>query len=215
MTNKILSIVLILCFSFIGSFAQEKTANKQISETKPISYGIVVDNSGSYRMILGAVVETVKDIVEENKADDETFLARFVDSEKISIVQDLTVSKAQIQDATDEMFIEGGQTAILDAVDFAAKYLSKNTKSEPNRIKVLILITDGDERKSVVKLDEVLNFLKAEKIQVYAIGLSDEKVSTKLLDKLTRETNGKIYTPKNRAETKTVIKELAAAIRAR
>lgn len=206
-------------FAFLlvaNSFAQEKNAVKQSTETalQPVIYGIVVDNSGSYRMLLDRVVETVKDIVEENKTGDETFLVRFVDSEKIQLAQDLTNSKTQIRDAADEMYIEGGLTAILDAVEFSAKYLVENSAGvDSNRRKILILITDGDDRRSKTKIEEVLKFLKSEKIQVYAVGLSDEKVFTKILDKLAKETNGKVYTPKNGAETKIVIKELAAAMR--
>ena len=201
-----------------NSFAQEKSAVKQAADnivSNPVSYGIVVDNSGSYRMLLERIVETVKDIVEENKTVDETFLVRFVDSEKIRLAQDLTNSKTQIQDAAEEMYIEGGLTAILDAVDFSAKYLAEHAAgaADSNRRKILILITDGDDRQSKTKIEEVLKFLKSEKIRVYAIGLSDEKVFTKILDKLAKETSGKIYTPKNRAETKIVVKELAAAMR--
>jgi len=198
-------------------FAQDKEASKKTNETiaVPTSYGIVVDNSGSYRMILDKVVEAVKDIVEENNADDETFLVRFVDSEKISLLQDFTNSKSQIHDAADEMYAEGGMTAILDAVSFSAKHLAENANKETNRRRVLILITDGDDRKNIIKLEEVLEFTKSEKIQVFVIGLSDEKVSTKLLNKLAKDTGGKIYMPKTRAETKTLIKELAAAIRVR
>ncbi|MBA3599851.1 MAG: hypothetical protein H0W45_01225 [Acidobacteria bacterium] len=56
--------------------------------------------------------------------------------------------------------------------------------------------------------------MKDEKIQVFSIGLSDEKVYTKLLDKLAKETNGRFFTPKNRAEIQKIIKELTAIIRA-
>ncbi len=217
MTKNFLTIAFLLSLSALNLFAQNKETDKNVNQTLPsaVSYGIVADNSGSYRMILDKVVEAVKDVVEENKADDETFLVRFVDSEKISLLQDFTNSKAQIHDAANEMFIEGGLTAILDAVNFSAKHLSENANAEPNRRRILILITDGDDRRNIVKLEEVLKFLKAEKIHVYVIGLSDEKVSTKLLDRLTKETGGKIYLPKNQAEIKTVIKELTAAIRAR
>jgi len=163
-------------------------------------------------MLLDGVVEAVKNIVNDNKADDETFLVRFVDTDKIYLSQDFTPDKNLIQDAADEMYIEGGKTAILDAIYFSAKYLSANAES--NRRRALVLITDGDDRQSKVKLEEVLKFLKGEQIQVFSIGLSDEKVYTKLLDKLAKETNGRFFTPKNRAEIQTVIKELTAIIRA-
>jgi len=214
MTKKILTVGFLLCLSIVNSVAQDKDAGKQKNETTPvsISYGIVVDNSGSYRTLLDGIIEAVKNIVNDNKADDETFLVRFIDTDKIYLSQDFTPDKNLIRDAADEMYIEGGKTAILDAVYFSAKHLSAN--AEPNRRRVLVLITDGEDRQSRVKLEEVLKFLKDEKIQVFSIGLSDEKVYTKLLDKLAKETNGKTFTPKNRAEIQTVIKELTAVIRA-
>ncbi len=214
MTKKILTVGFLLCLSIVNSVAQDKDAGKLKNETVSVSvsYGIVVDNSGSYRLLLDGVVEAVKNIVNDNKADDETFLVRFVDTDKIYLSQDFTPDKNLIKDAADEMYIEGGKTAILDAIYFSAKHLSANAES--NRRRALVLITDGEDRQSKVKLEEVLKFLKGEKIQVFSIGLSDEKVYTKLLDKLAKETNGRFFTPKNRAEIQTVIKELTAVIRA-
>ncbi|MDQ3713891.1 MAG: VWA domain-containing protein [Acidobacteriota bacterium] len=216
MTKKTLAVVFLLSLSIVNLFAQDKDASKLKNETVPVSvsYGLVVDNSGSYRTLLEGIIETVKNIVNDNKADDETFLVRFVDTDKIYLSQDFTPDKNQIQDAADEMYIEGGKTAILDAVYFSAKHLSTKANAEPNRRRALVLITDGEDRQSKVKLEEVLKFLKVEKIQVFSIGLSDEKVHTKLLDKLAKETNGKTFAPKNRAEIQTVIKELTTIIRA-
>ena len=205
-------MVLSVCLLTAVSFAQNKSENAQMPQTA-ISYGIVVDNSGSYRTLLGSVIDLSKDIVEENKADDETFLARFVGSDRIKILQDFTDSKASLHDAADEMFIEGGLTALLDAVYFSAKYLAENAKNEANRKRIRVLITDGEERKSEVNADELLKYLKEQQIKVYAVALADEKVSQKLLDKLTRETGGKKYLPKNRAELPSIVKELANAIR--
>ncbi len=212
MKKIISSIVLSLCLLAAVSFAQTKTEDAQAAHTA-ISYGIVIDNSGSYRRLLGSVIDLSKDIVEENKADDETFLTRFVGLDRIKILQDFTESKEALHDAADEMFIEGGLTALLDAVYFSAKHLAENAKNEANRKKILVLITDGEERKSEIKADELLKYLKEQQIKVYAVALADEKVSQKVLDRLTRETGGKKYLPKNRAELPAIVKELANAIR--
>ena len=194
------------------SFAQNKNETRQTG-VSAVSYGIVVDNSGSYRKLLESVIDASIDIVKENNADDETFLVRFVDSEKIKVLQDFTDSKESLHDAADEMFIEGGRAAILDAVYFSAKYLAEKAKSEPNRKKALILITDGEEFKSEIKSEELLKYLQEQQIKVYAIALADEKVSQKVLDKLTKETGGKKYFPKTRNEVPEIVKELANAIR--
>lgn len=200
----------------IGIFAQESKPAKEIvaMEKTPISYGVLVDNSGSYRTIFETVVKTVDKIFEANETDDEAFLVRFVDSTKISVMQDLTNSKDELRSASDELFIEGGQTAILDGVYFAAKYLAAQNVAD-NRRKVLILITDGEDRNSTAKSEEVLSFLKKEKIQVYALGLSDGKIYKGLLDKLAKETGGKSIAVEKRGELESYIKQLNTAIRAR
>lgn len=209
------SIVLLLVLSLTNSFAQNKTTDGSVPQKEPValSYGLVVDNSGSYRLLMDGIVQTVKDIVKENKADDETFLVRFVSTDKISLLQDFTASKDAIQEAADEMYVEGGLTAILDGVDFAARHLIEKSSKEPARRKVLILLTDGDDRQSSVKIEQVLKFLKDNQIRVFALGISEEKVSMRLLDKLTKETGGRNYVPKKPAEVPAMVKELSITMR--
>ncbi len=204
----------------VNCFAQEtadkkKQTNSPVAQAKSIavSYGILVDNSGSYRMLLDGAVELVHNIVEENKADDETFLLRFVDAPKTEILQELTASKDEIHAAAEGMFAEGGQTAILDAVLTAAKNLAENAKKDEPRRRALILITDGDDRSSKTKIEDVLKFLKDEKIEVFTVGLSDEKVYTKILNRLAKESGGKSFEPKKGAPPAAFAKELAAALR--
>ena len=209
MKKFISSIILSLCLLAAASFAQN--ANETVPAA--VSYGIVVDNSGSYRTLLGSVIDFSKDIVEENKTDDEAFVVRFVASDNIKLAQNFTDSKTELRDTLDNLYIEGGLTALLDAVYFSAKYLAENSKDEAGRKKFLILITDGEDRKSAVKIEELLKFLKEKQIKVYAVALADEKVSQRVLDKLTKETGGKKYLPKTRAELPAIAKELANQIR--
>ncbi len=224
MLKKITSIVfLLLLMSVTNAFAQEKKTNPPLRQSPAVpeakapvavSYGIVVDNSGSFRPLLDTVIELVHNIVEENKPDDETFLVRFVDSAKTSIVQNFTHSKDAVHTEADSMFIEGGLTAILDAVNFSAKNLAEKAEKETNRRRVLILITDGEDRSSKAKIEDVLKFLKDEKIQVFTIGLADGKIYGKLLNRLSKETGGKSFALKTKAEVTTTVKEIAAAMRA-
>jgi len=210
-----LSILFLLCVSTIAALGQTdaKTPTSDVEKATHVSYGIVVDNSGSYRMIMDKVVELVKDIVEENKEGDETFLVSFVSTDKIKLQQDFTERKGDIHDAADQMYTEGGLTAIVDALYFSAKYLVKNANGEPGRRKILIIVTDGEERQSRAKYEELAAFLKDESVSVYAVGVADGKVFTKILDKVTRETGGKVYTPKTGAEIQAAVKSLASDIR--
>src|SRR5205085_2420799 len=120
-------------------------------EEVPISYGLVVDHTGSLRNQINQVIEASKSILESNKPGDESFVVRFVDREDIKILQDWTADKQSLDDALDDMFVEGGQTAIIDAVYLSAEHASERRKGDPvedKRRRALILVTDGEDRAS-------------------------------------------------------------------
>ena len=127
----------------------------------------------------------------------------------------MTQNKQDLRDSAENMFIEGGPTAILDAVMFSAKYMVENSKAEPDRPKVLILITDGDERESGASIDDVLKTLKAANIRVFVLGLYEEKFYTKVIDRLTKETGGAKFVPKMPKETAANVSSLLSAIRSK
>lgn len=211
LNNLTFVFVLFVAFAIAGSSQDvPKTDTPETSSLK-VSYGLVIDNSGSYRLLLESVITFAKDVVDEQAPDDEAFLVRFVSSDKIALEQDLTSAKSQLHDAIENMYIEGGQTAIIDAVNFSAKHLNESSKAD--RRKALILVTDGDERTSISKLEETLQLLKRSEIRVFVIGLADGKLETKLLDKLARETGGRFMPMKNRSELRAAAKEVAVLLR--
>lgn len=181
----------------------------------PLSYGLVVDNSGSFRLLLDKVISVVADVVETQGPDDEAFLVTFVDTPKIVLRQELTNRKAELHDAAQNMYIEGGQTAILDAVKSAADYLDEHGNKEPGRLRSLVLVTDGDDRESKTKIEELLTLLRARNIRVFVIAMSDVRMSTKLVGRLAKETGGSVFLPKNKAEMGIAAKELSVAMRSK
>jgi Ca-activated chloride channel family protein len=155
----------------------------------------------------------VSEVVDANEAEDETFLLTFVDTSKIFLRQEFTYSKAELHDAAENMFIEGGQTAILDAVKISADYLSKNARTDGSRLRALVLVTDGEDRESGSKIEDVIKLLKEQNIRVYVIAMAEGKIFPKVIDRLTKETGGAKYSPKTRAELTTVATQIAASIR--
>lgn len=199
-------------FSAINGFSQAKSAGAT-SAVAPVSYGIIVDNSGSARASLDKIINAAKEIVEANGEQDETFLVRFTSADKIRLIEEFTKDKNVIREAADDLYIDGGLTAIIDAVEFSAKYLSESANKDAGRKKVLILITDGEERGSRIKIEDALKSLKEKDIKVYSIGISDEIVVKKVLDKLTNGTGGKLFLPKNQVELSAATNELTKIIR--
>jgi VWFA-related protein len=206
-------LAIFLSLAGISSVALSQGQSKPPSTESPLTVGILVDCSGSQRLQLDRTIGLVKQLSEAFGPEDQAFMVRFVDAAKISIVQEFTNQKSDLEDAAEGLYIEGGQTAILDAVDRSARYFAKNDPSNGTSSRALVLITDGEESGSGKRSDETVALLKDSQLKVYAIGLSDLKVSTKLLDKLTKETGGKLFTPRTTAEISNSVLEMIKLMR--
>lgn len=199
------------------------------TEEVPITYGLVVDNSGSLRNQIGQVIEAGKTIVSSNKPGDETFVVRFIDSQEIKIMQDFTSDQQSLTDALDDMFVEGGQTAVVDAVYLAAEHASEHRKGDPvddKRRRALILVTDGEDRNSFYKTEQLFEALKEEDVQIFVIGFVNElekdrgfiskskrDKAVSLLDKMAKETGGRTFYPNSLSELPGIAEQITKDLR--
>jgi Ca-activated chloride channel family protein len=192
-------------------------------EEVPISYGLAVDTSLSLRNQFLSVIDAAKTIVNSNKKGDETFIERFISSDKINIEKEFTASKDELVDAIDNLFLEGGQTAVVDGVYLAAEHVAEYRKGDDSdrRRRALIVITDGEDRHSYYTEPQLLQRLREEDVQIYIIGFLNEldkesgfikksprEKAMSLLNKLATETGGRAFFPQSISE----MPEIAAAI---
>lgn len=195
----------------------------------PTNYAMVIDNSGSMRLQLDKVIEASKIIVNTNRPDDETEIIRFVSSDKIEVLQDFTPSKADLNDALDNMLVEGGQTAIIDAIYLAAEQVDQYEKTRnPNdrKRRALILVSDGEDRASFYKEQQLFELLRESDVQIYAIGFvnelskeggfiskSPQGKAKDFLERLAKETGGKVYFPNSLSELNGIATDIANELR--
>ncbi len=195
----------------------------------PTNYALVIDNSGSLRFQLEKVIEASKIIVNTNKPEDETGVVRFVSSDKIEILQDFTTDKEELFDALDNMYIEGGQTSIIDAIYLAAERVDEYEQTKnPNdrKRRALILVSDGEDRSSYYKEEQLFDLLRESDVQIYAIGFvndldkeggfirkSPQKKAKNFLTRLATETGGKSYFPNALSELNTIARDIANELR--
>jgi len=185
----------------------------QVAESAPLSYGFVVDNSGSYRVFLERIITMVKSIADTNTEKDEAFLITFVDNTKTSVRQEFTSDKSELKDAAENMFIEGGLTTVLDAVRLSLDYLGANAKANDGRKRAIVLITDGDDRGSAAKIETVIAAAKTANARIFIVGMSEEKLNSKLLDRLAKETGGRVFYPKTPKDAVGITTEVVGALR--
>ena len=151
-----------------------QTVSYFAKDERPITCGLVIDGSGSVRRILMGLIDAAKSVVKGLDARDEGFVARFVGRDNFQIKQEITSDGKSIEDALDDIYVEGGQTALLDAVDNALKYLNEQRPADVNsRRRVLILVTDGEDRGSRLNDSKaMLARLRQSDVQVFVIGLT-------------------------------------------
>lgn len=199
-------------------------------QAQPVSYGLVVDNSGSLRSQIARVASAAKFLVTQNGPDDEAFALRFVSSDNIRVIQTLTADKAALDRALDTMYIERGQTAMLDALYLAGDYLTKNARraDAPKRRLALILVSDGEDRQSFHKAEQVLKLLKGGGVQVFCVGLtgaleaeqgliskSKRDRAKDLLAKLAEETGGRVFYAEKDGQLEEAVTDVAGSMRTR
>jgi len=197
-------------------------------EEVPISYGLAVDTSGSLRSQLQSVVDAGKTIINSNKTGDETFLVRFISSDKIETVQDFTANKELLMDGLDSFYVEGGQTAIIDAVYLSAEHVSEYRKGDEGdrRRRALIVITDGEDRNSFYKQEQLFARLREEDVQIFVIGFVNEldkdqglirksprEKAVTLINKLASETGGRAFFPDSVADLPQIANEIIRDLR--
>ncbi len=190
------------------------------SEEVPLTYGLVIDCSGSMRSQLESVVRAGINIVNSNTPDDETFLIRFISSDKIEKLQELTSNKGALRNALEQLYVEGGQTAVVDAIYLSADYLAQQ-QSDPGKVRrrALILVSDGEDRNSFYKKEQLFEFLAAKDTQIYTIGLASELKGKKredailFLSKLATDTGGRTFFPASPSDIASISNEIIRDIR--
>lgn len=167
----------------------------------PHAFGLLVDSSGSMRSDINRVVEFGGLIVNGTGADSAGFIVSFISSDKIRVIQDTTTDKRAMNAALEDIWIEGGQTAINDAVYLAAERLAQFKKIEkiPRRYS-LVIVTDGEDRASFYKDEQVYAKLRESGLRLFVIGLVQKEYNSTTPEKaklymrrLASESGGSAY----------------------
>ena len=199
---------------------QPQTISSFSKEDIPLTYALVVDSSGSLRPQFNYVVATAATIVSNNQPDDETLLIRFISSNKIETVQEFTSDPRAVIKGLQSLYIEGGQSAVLDAVYLAAAGVSEHKADDKRpRRRAMILVTDGEDRASYYNEDQLFKFLGQHDVQIFVIGFVNDlrgksrTKATALLDRLATDTGGRAFFPSSVTELASIAKEITRDIR--
>lgn len=164
-----------------------------------LNLGIVVDNSGSMRYSLDEIIWAGSYVAANLRENDEAFAIRFVDSDKIEILQDWTSNKSLFIEPFNNMYIEGGQSAVLDAIYLAAEKILERAKNDKTKRYAILMISDMEERDSFYNFNETVKLFKDTDSQLFILSYAEfaprkRKFAKSLSHSLSLETGGTIYT---------------------
>ena len=187
----------------IASFSQEDV---------PVSMGILMDLSGSMKGAKDQVHKAALAFIQASNPEDQVFLIGFND--QAELLQDFTSDIDEISDALDNAVVVGS-TVLYDAIYLGVEKAHTGTKVK----KAIIVITDGEDKDSYYKFDELISKIQESDVQVFCVGFLDGisksnlKNVTRVLNKISEETGGKAFFPKQISEIHAIVAEIANELR--
>ena len=187
-----------------------------------LNLGFVVDNTGSMRTSLDEITEVSSLFLDNLRPADEAFIVRFVDSDIIETVEDWTSNKKLLNQALQNMYVEGGQSAVLDAIYLSAEKLLKREREDKSKRYAIVLISDVEDRASYYNFEQTIALFKETDLQVFIVSYAEnavvrqKKKARSLSHLLALETGGTIYSlPKKHSKQDVVnaLNGIAAELR--
>jgi VWFA-related protein len=179
----------------------------------PVSIGLLIDNSGSMRVLRSKVEAAALAFARASNPQDQIFVVNFADKVKLDVpmTDDIRILEAGIA-RVDSI----GGTAMRDAVEMADGYLRDNATLDR---RVLLVITDGIDNASIATRDRIRQQAESAGTVIYAIGLFHDQEPGRAaagrheLKDLTERTGGAAYFPTGVDQVESVAVALAHQIR--
>jgi Ca-activated chloride channel homolog len=182
--------------------------------TLPLTLAILVDSSLSVEPILGLEKQTALEFLQEVlRKEDLSLVMEF--NRSVSLLQDFTSQVRMLEKALEGIRIGSG-TSIHDAIFLAA---DEKLKHEAGR-KAIIVISDGADTTSKLKLNDALEAAQRADVIIYAISnraggafYSQYERDDGTLKKYAEATGGKAFFPSKPQDLKKAFDSIQAELR--
>jgi Ca-activated chloride channel homolog len=182
-------------------------------EDIPVTAGLVIDDSGTMGPKRSEVIASALAFARSSNPEDQMFVVKFNENVSFGLPDNMpfTGKVAQLEIALSGIATDG-MTALYDAVAAALNHLKKGDRDK----KVLIVISDGGDNASKLKLDSVLDMARKSDAIIYTIGIFDEDDpdrNPRALKELAKATGGEAFLPDSAKEVVPICKQIAHDIR--
>jgi Ca-activated chloride channel homolog len=183
----------------------------------PVTMGILIDDSGSMRIVRPAVNAAAWSFVKTSNPADQVFVVTFNQTYDFDLPGPFAANLRQLKTALNHHIESRGGTALYDAVYASLEHLDFGTHDNK---KVLLVITDGDDNSSAHTLSQLMWFEEQSDAQVYMVGLlagggylPGEDYEANIMRKMADATGGKAFLPTSLTQVNQVCEHIARLIR--
>jgi VWFA-related protein len=186
-------------------------------EDVPVSMGLLIDNSGSMAGKRAKVEAADLALVADSNPGDEVFVVNFADQAFLDLPneKEFTSDIGEMKEAlkrTDSR----GRTAMRDAVQMSLNHLREKARMDK---KVLVLVTDGADNASVVKMEDLVRDARQSGVLIYTVGLLGDELpasagrARRALEDLASATGGESFFPDDVSQVDRIAHQVARDIR--
>lgn len=202
----------------------ENGVEQQISffsaEESPVSWGLILDRSGSMMGMIRDVYRAAAHVVDEGTEQDEMFVATF--NKKVELVTDFLSDKHKLENSLLGLRAEG-ETALWDAITFGLDRIKRGK----NRKKVLVVVTDGEDNASKLNFKRLIDRVEEADVLIYSVGMFEsggmssrdlsrmgirDEYPQLELEKLAQATGARAHFPTTVEECRSAMKEIAREV---
>ena len=205
----------------------EQTILSIDADERPVDCVVAIDSSGSLRSLFPAVLEASRLLIMNRRSVDEIGITRFVSRDNIKKVHEFSTDNNALLKSLRDIVVEAGLSAVIDGLHNSAAWVAEHNQANEDRRKVVVIITDGEDRNSNYKEAQLIKLLHERGVQVFAIGLvinldreagfirtSPREKAEKLLKAVAEETGGRAFFPQNPEQLIQAANEISLELRA-
>ena len=178
----------------------------------PLKVELLIDISGSVGPVFRAQRQAAAIFLEQTlrPSDSASIIGFGIQSR---VVQEFTSNLESLTGSVRRMSAGESMTAIYDAVKNSCTRLASGEESSRNR-RALILITDGEDNSSHIRIDEAIDAALQSEVVVFALNTSMAPGYTDpFLQKLTVSTGGRVLHARGTGELKSAFRKVNEQLR--
>ncbi len=187
------------------------------SDEAPVSWGLVLDRSGSMMLMMRDVYQAAVHVIDQGTEHDEMFIMTF--SDVTQLVRDFTSDRYQLEKSLVGLEA-GGTTALYDAVFSGLNHMHHGKHSK----KVLVVLTDGEDNDSRIKFPKLIDRAEEADVLIYTVGMFESSLdlgrfsimgtgfTKRELEKLAEVTGASSHFPTNLEQCKETMKAIAREV---